>query len=59
MWILKLEELTKKYPKCHHVQLDQNAIYDFGQVNLNSAILIGSFWLVFLTLFLIAFFTNQ
>jgi hypothetical protein len=62
MWISKLEELTKKYPKCHCVQLDQNAIYDFGQVNLNLAILIGSFWwsfwLFFLLNFLTAFFTN-
>jgi hypothetical protein len=23
-----MEELTKKYPKCHHVQLDQNVILD-------------------------------
>ncbi len=27
-WIFKLKELTKKYPRCHHVQLDQNAILD-------------------------------
>lgn len=54
MWILKLEELTQKYPKCHRVQLEQNAIYDFGQVNLNPIILTGS-WLVFLSYFLIVF----